>query len=164
MNALGVVVPSLRQWASRYLNSIGPSGSFAKGTGVAGTTDLDVFISLRNDVPANLQEIYESLYSWSAKQNWIPRRQNVSIGISWLGTKVDLVPGKKQANPTTDHSIWRNKQSTWRQTNVETHIARVRGSGRVNEIRALKIWRRSQGLDFPSFYLELTVIDALRGK
>ena len=37
MNALRVVVPSLRAWASKYLNPIGPSGSFAKGTGVVGT-------------------------------------------------------------------------------------------------------------------------------
>jgi hypothetical protein len=34
----------------------------------------------------------------------------------------------------------------------------------VNEIRALKIWRLCHNLDFPSFYLELTVIDALWGK
>jgi hypothetical protein len=27
----------------------------------------------------------------------------------------------------------------------------------------LKLWRRQKGLDFPSFYLELTTIDALTG-
>jgi hypothetical protein len=164
VNALGVVVPSLRIWANKYLSSIGPSGSFAKGTGVLGTTDLDVFIGITNDAPENLQELYESLYAWAQNQFWLPQRQNVSIGITWLGTKVDLVPGKRQANLTTDHSLWKNKQQTWKQTNVATHISKVVNSGRVNEIRALKIWRKCHKLDFPSFYLELTVIDALLGK
>lgn len=164
VSTLGVVVPSLRIWANKYLSSIGPSGSFAKGTGVLGTTDLDVFVGITNNAPENLKEIYESLYSWAEKQFWIPQRQNVSIGISWLGTKVDLVPGKRQANLSTDYSLWKNKQQTWRQTNVATHISTVISSGRVNEIRALKIWRKCHNLDFPSFYLELSVIDALWGK
>jgi hypothetical protein len=164
VNALGVVVPSLKTWANKYLSTIGPSGSFAKGTGVFGTTDLDVFVGITNDAPENLQQIYESLFAWADKENWFPGRQNVSIGISWLGTKVDLVPGKKQANQTSDYSIWKNKQKTWRQTNVAKHISTIATSGRINEIRALKIWRKCHGLDFPSFYLELTVIDALCGK
>jgi len=164
MTALAQVVPSLRTWANKYLSTIGPSGSFAKGTGVLGTTDLDVFVGITNDAPENLKEIYESLYAWAQKSLWFPQRQNVSIGITWLGAKVDLVPGKRQANQSTDYSIWKNKQQTWRQTNVATHISTVVNSGRVNEIRALKIWRKCHNLDFPSFYLELTVIDALWGK
>lgn len=34
----------------------------------------------------------------------------------------------------------------------------------MDEIRAIKIWRNLHQLDFPSFYLELTVLDALSGK
>ena len=163
-SALGEVIPSLKLWANQYLNYIGPSGSLAKGTAVAGGTDVDVFISIKNNVPEDLKEIYESLYKWADKRFWIPSRQNVSIGISWLGTKVDLVPGRVQGILTTDHSLWKNKQQTWKQTNITTHINTVRNSGRVNEIRALKVWRQCHNLDFPSFYLELTVIDALWGK
>ena len=163
-SALGEVIPSLKLWANQYLNYSGPSGSLAKGTAVAGGTDVDVFISIKNNVPEDLKEIYESLYKWADKRFWIPSRQNVSIGISWLGTKVDLVPGRIQGILTTDHSLWKNKQQTWTQTNITTHINTVRNSGRVNEIRALKVWRQCHNLDFPSFYLELTVIDALWGK
>ena len=57
LNALGVVVPSLRTWANKYLSTIGPSGSFAKGTGVLGTTDLDVFVGITNNAPENLLEL-----------------------------------------------------------------------------------------------------------
>lgn len=162
--ALKVVHPSLLQWAHPYLNVVTRSGSFAKGTAVAGTTDLDLFISIRSDAPHTLKEIYENLYAWAESKYWLPQRQNVSIGISWLGTKVDLVPGKKQKPLSTDHSLWTNKKQTWTQTNVWKHVQTVSVSGRTREIRALKIWRKCHGLDFPSFYLELSVINALRGK
>jgi len=78
MGALVQVVPPLRIWANKYLDHIGPSGSFAKGTGVAGTTDIDVFISIKNNSPESLQEIYESLYALAQKHVWFPRKQNVS--------------------------------------------------------------------------------------
>jgi len=164
MKAFGVIVPRLKVWANRYLNAVGPSGSFAKGTGVLGTTDLDIFISVKKEAPENLEQTYESLYAFAQNEIWIPQRQNVSIGINWLGSKIDLVPGKQQANSPADHSLWKNKQHTWRQTNVAVHITTILNSGRLNEIRALKIWRKCHGLDFPSFYLELTVINALWGK
>lgn len=43
------------------------------------------------------------------------------------------------------------------------HVAFVRSSTRLVEIRAAKIWSQLHGLDFPSFYLELAVIEALHG-
>ena len=75
--------------------------------------------------------------------------------------KIDLVPGRVQSGYQNWHSLWKHKASTWTQTNVSLHIDRVRDSGRTREIRAIKIWRQNHGLDFPSFYLELTVLDAL---
>ena len=89
--------------------------------------------------------------------------QNVSVGITYDGVKIDLVPGRQQAGYRNYHSLWRRKASTWTQTNVLLHIERVRDSGRTGEIRAIKTWRANHGLDFPSFYLELIVLDALAG-
>ena len=34
----------------------------------------------------------------------------------------------------------------------------------MKEIRAVKIWRNLHGLSFPSFYLELMVIEGLKGR
>lgn len=44
------------------------------------------------------------------------------------------------------------------------HIDTVRNSGRAGEIRLVKLWRHLAGLDFPSFYLELCVLEALHGR
>jgi len=158
--AANAIAPSLIQWAGEHLIQLLPSGSFAKGTVVAGTTDIDVFISLKSTAP-DLRESYNSLAKWSHNAGWRPRLQNVSVGVTYEGVKIDLVPGRQQAGYRNYHSLWLRKASTWTQTNILLHIDRVRDSGRTDEIRAIKIWRANHGLDFPSFYLELTVLAAL---
>lgn len=90
------------------------------------------------------------------------RRQNVSINITVDGQSVDLVPAKRQNLMLADHSLYRRKADSWTKTNVAAHALQVSESGRTEEIRILKLWRDQLGLDWPSFYLELTVIRALR--
>ena len=158
------IAPSIRSWADRYLASLTFSGSYAKGTAINIATDIDLFISLSSTTPGSLADIYESFYGWSLNQGWNPRRQNVAIGISYNGAKLDLVPGRLQAGYQNYHSIYTYKRKSWTQTNVSLHISTVSASYRTKEIRAIKIWRTLYSLDFPSFYLELFVIDALKNK
>ena len=40
------------------------SGSYAKGTAIAGGTDIDILISLKSSAPT-LKEIYNSLAQWA---------------------------------------------------------------------------------------------------
>lgn len=161
--AKSTIVPSLEEWANGNQNRIVYTGSLAKGTGVSGTTDLDIFISLKTTTPHTLEDVYERLFRWSNSRGWTPRRQNVSIGITCLGVSIDLVPGKLQDGYVYYHSLWKNKEQTWTQSAPEIHIDRVVESQRTKEIRAIKIWRKNHGLDFPSFYLELAVMRALSG-
>jgi hypothetical protein len=159
-----IVAAPLRAWAGQQLNALSYSGSYAKETGVRGISDVDVFISLKSDTTNTLKEIYESLYSLALNQGWSPRQQNVSIGVTINGARGDLVPGKVQAGYRNYHSLYLRKRDSWTQTNVTLHVDAVRKSGRLREIRAVKIWRILHGLDFPSLYLELFVIDSLSGR
>lgn len=158
------VAGPLRSWAGQQLNALQYSGSYAKETGVRGISDVDVFISLKSDTKETLKELYEMLYSLAQRNGWSPRRQNVSVGVTVNGTRGDLVPGKVQAGYQNYHSLYLRKRDSWTQTNVALHIDTVRNSGRLKEIRAIKIWRLLHGLDFPSLYLELFVINALLGR
>lgn len=158
------VAGPLRTWAGRQLNALEYSGSYAKETAVRGTSDVDVFISLKSDTTNTLKEIYEMLVSLAQSNGWSPRRQNVSVGVTVNGTRGDLVPGKVQPGYQNYHSLYVRKRDSWTQTNVGLHVDTVRNSGRVNEIRAVKIWRMLHGLEFPSLYLELFTIDALLGR
>jgi len=112
----------------------------------------------------------------------IPRRPEALLGMTKIRTfdgtagsralskgmassySVDLVPGKRQNALADDHSLYRRKADTWTKTNVLTHARTVIGAGRADEIRIVKLWRNQKGLDFPSFYLELSVIRALAAK
>jgi hypothetical protein len=158
------LMPVIGQWAGSYLVSVAPSGSFAKGTANSSGTDIDLFISLAHTTPTTLKQIYESLQARMQASGYGPKPQNVSIGVKVGGYTVDLVPGRRQDAYGTDHSLYRRRADTWTKTSVSTHINYVISGGRARETRILKLWRDQQGLDFPSFYLELTVIIALAGR
>lgn len=156
--------PAIRWWAGKYYRAAELSGSIVKGTAVLGTTDVDLFISLAHDLPDELCDIYQSLFDLTNRLFLTPRPQNVSIRVRYQGVEIDLVPGKRQPGAVTDHSIYSRKTGKWTKTNVQRHILYVKGSGRIHEIRATKIWRMIHGLEFPTFPLELAVIEALRGQ
>jgi hypothetical protein len=126
--------------------------------------DIDLFVSLSEKTTESLKTIYDSLFTAVQRAGYSPRKQNVSIGLRVGAYDVDLVPAKRQDATTLDHSLYRNRVDTWTKTNVARHIQTVSSSGVVNEIRILKLWRNQRRLDFPSFYLELTVIQALAGR
>jgi hypothetical protein len=158
-----VLTPIIQQWAGDKLLGITPSGSFAKGTANRSGTDIDLFISLSPQTSETLKEIYDKLFNWMQQKGYAPKRQNVSINVRMLGYDVDLVPAKRHDNSSNDHSLYRRRAGTWTKTDVGQHIRHVLLSGRSDEIRILKRWRDQKALDFPSFYLELTVIAALSG-
>jgi hypothetical protein len=155
------LAPVIWKWANGYLLSVEPSGSFSKGTANAGRTDIDLFISVSPDVTDTLSEIYEKLDRALKTAGYKTRRQNVSININVAGHSVDLVPARRQNLMLEDHWLYRRKIDSRTKTNVGVHALLVAHSGRTEEIRIVKLWRDQWGLDWPSFYLELTVLRAL---
>ncbi|HZQ43510.1 MAG TPA: hypothetical protein VFA99_09675 [Acidobacteriaceae bacterium] len=155
--------PIIQEWANGRLVSMHPSGSYSKGTCNSSGTDMDFFISLEPETIESLEEIHNRLFNKLSGKGYSPKRQNVSINVNVSGQSVDLVPGKLQDRLASDHSLYRRRANTWTKTNVQTHITHVRNSGRLSEIRIIKLWRNQKGLDFPSFYLELSVMRALAG-
>jgi tRNA nucleotidyltransferase (CCA-adding enzyme) len=134
--------PTIVQWGNQYLASIAPSGAFAKGTANKSGTDIDLFISLKPETRETLREIYQSLYQRMREVGLSPNMQNVSINVRVGGHSVDLVPGKRQNNLGTDHSLYRRRRDTWAQTNVLKHIQHVRNANRLQETRIIKLTRR----------------------
>lgn len=158
-----VIYPVVQKWAGSFLIEAIYSGSIAKGTALSLSSDADVFISLSSTTPDSSADIYATLYNAFTQAGYQAKKQNVSIGLTAGGYQIEFVPGKRQSQYGYDHSLYKNKTGSWTKTNVKTHISEVAGSGRLDEIRLAKIWRTLHGLDFPSFYLELAVIDCLTG-
>jgi len=161
-SAGNVLYPIVQRWAGNALVRAEFSGSLAKGTAVTLSADADIFISLSSSTPDTLENIYNTLCHAVASAGYPVKRQNVSVGTSVNGFKIDLVPGRRQSAYGNDHSLWKDRSKTWTKTNIQTHIGLVSKSWRLEEIRAVKIWRNLHGLEFPSIYLELVVIEALR--
>ncbi len=164
LNAQTHFDPLITNWANGNLVQTKLSGSYAKGTAVKCSSDVDIFISLSPNLNMNLKEIYDSLFDHFNNQTYRPRKQNVSIRVNFNGNTIDLVPGRKQNNIYNDHSLYVKKRSTWTQTDVDKHISVVANSGRSSVIKLVKIWRERQSLEFPSLYLELATIRALEGR
>lgn len=163
MKAMVGLYPIIKKWADVHLAGLSPSGSYAKGTAIRSGTDIDLFISLKHDTPFTLEEIYWKLFEYLKGQGFNPRAQNVSIGIRVGGTDIDLVPGRRQNIVGGDHSLYLRKQKSWQKTNVLRHIGYVKMHNRLPETRIIKVWRNQSGFEFPSFYLEMAVIRAMKG-
>ncbi len=164
MKSYGDLSKLLRYWANIYLAGIRPSGSFVKGTVIRGNTDLDIFVSLKRDTPGSLADLYDHLATFLAGNGLTTQLQNVSIRVSYLGFNVDIVPARRQHPVGNVHSLFSRKSGTWLQTNVDLHVQLIKNSPKKSVICLTKIWRQLRKLDFPSFYLELSVLEALKGK
>jgi len=161
--AVDEIVPLLKQWAKQYLLGITLSGAYTKNTAITLTSHADVLISLSPVSNLEMRSVYWNLFEFLTEQNLSPSTRNVSIHLPVHGLWVDLIPAYR------DHGIYGNilfnkKTGEVVHTDVAKHIHLVANSGRQQEICAIKIWRERQQLDFPSLYLELTVLRALEGE
>jgi hypothetical protein len=158
------LIPSLRRWGGRHLEGVTVTGSYAKGTAIRGASlapadaDVDLFLGLRPEAQDTLASYQDSLAQ--ALREHRPMMGNVSVKVLADNVRVDLTIGRR-APASGDHFLWQRRRGTWVRTNVNEQIRYVRESGCLDAIRLLKIWRRGQGLYFPSFCLELAVIEAL---
>lgn len=155
--------PTLNRWGNGYLLRVLPSGSYVKGTAVAGGSDVDLFCSISSNVPNTLEQAYSTLGNALKAAGYSIKVQNVSIGISVLGLKVDVTPGIRRDAQGNDHSLYSTKARSWIKTDINKQINFVRNSGRLEEIRWLKRWRNDRGIVWPSYHLELTTIKCLKG-
>lgn len=135
------LVSHIHLWANGHQYTPKLSGSHAKGTAITGTTDIDIFISLDPSVKDynTLENVYVTLRNRFSLAGYSVREQNVSIGIDHAGLKIDLVAGVKHHILGLDHSLWKRKTSTRTKTNIDSHINLIKNSGRVEDIKAVKI-------------------------
>ena len=137
----------------KYLESVTLAGSHAKGTALR-DSDIDLFLRYSPDTPGPISAIQTSLAN-----HFHGQIRNVCVRITYKGLTVDLVPARRS---DTGDMLWQARFNTWLKTDVAKQIRYVRDSGLIDEILALKIWRRRHALRFPSFLMELAVIHALK--
>lgn len=146
--------------------SIEQSGSIAKGTAIKGKSDIDLFVSLRDEQNlVSIEEFHKEMYKYLKCIFEHIREQNVSIGIVYNGYDIDVVPAKKINTKSyenyNDHYLWSNKKHGRIQTNIQKHIDMVKNSTCQDIIMILKVWREYNRIEFPSIYIEQLCIEVL---
>jgi hypothetical protein len=139
-----------------------PTGAFEKGTANSSGRQIDFLASFAPTTTDTVGHLYGQIFGTLDKLGYEPRRRDVSIAVTLKNVVLDIIPARREAMMSDVHEVWLPRLGKIVKTNLTQHILDIQASGRREEIRVIKIWRDRQGLDFPSFYLELSVIAALR--
>lgn len=155
-----------REWAGKYYDNLLVMGSNAQDTAIKreNDMDLDLLISLRPELTKSLKDTYKSLYKFLEEKGYEPFARNISMRVFKNGVAVDLVPALQHEDDANFHSVYSRRLRTWNQSNVQKHIDLIKNSGITDAIKLGKIWAKVNHVDFPSFYLALVAVEALRGK
>lgn len=156
------------EYGSAPVRRVGGSG--AKGTMNKEDYDLDLpYYFPRDDHSAGdtLKEIYESVERVLSKEYRVERK-GVAVRLhdkeGDIDFHIDVVPGRFVSGSNGDAFLFPATSGKERlQTNLETHIAHVKDSGVVEEIRLGKLWRTRRKIRLKTFALELLIIEILSG-
>jgi hypothetical protein len=152
-------------WAGPDLVDVAPAGAFEKGTANLSGVPIDFLATVHAGAERPVGALYEDLFLALELAGHEPRERGVAIGIRLGAVPVDIIPAKRRPAPFgEEHQLHSSRIRRPLFTNLGWHRHEVESAGRIDETRIIKLWRDQHGLDFPSLYLELTVIAALRGK
>lgn len=156
------IAETIKGWTRRYLLAQVVTGSYSKGTRIKGGTDIDLVLSVGPRTPGTMQKVYENLFAYMRAKGYRARRGCVSVSVVSEGFKLDLIPARVQWGTSNNHEVYVAASGKTQMVHFESQVKHVRDSGWLKEIIALKIWRDLRGLDFPSYYLELVVLQSLK--
>ncbi len=148
-------------------------GSKAKGTLIKEYYDLDIvcYIPSESDVAGKtIAEIYENVRKCLAAKYYVEPKTS-AIRLKGNSTTdymrdfhIDVVPGRFTDESKTDCFIYQKSAEKCRlKTSLDVHIAHVKGSGVIDAIRLLKLWKARKSLGVKQFVFELLIIDLLKG-
>jgi hypothetical protein len=162
-HAADEVIPLLKQWGGPYLLGITLSGAYAKNTAISLSSDVDVLVALSPVPGREMKNIFWNLFEFLSDRDLRSHTRDVSIQVAKNDLKIDVIPMCRDRG-AAGNMLFNKRTGSEVRTDVARHVHLAANSGRQQEICALKIWRERAKVDFPSLYLELTVLHALEGE
>jgi hypothetical protein len=158
----GKIAALCHAWGSRDIVDVTPGGGFEKSMANRSGVSLDYVVWIHARADRRIPELYESMFSAFQRLGLAPVRRHVTLALN-LGTMVvDLLPAKRLSMISDIHEIYSTRRGIALTTNLHQHVLDSHDAGWQEEVRVLKLWRDQNGLDFPSYYLELATQAALR--
>ena len=158
----GKITALCSAWGSRHISDVTPGGGFEKSMANRSGISVDYVVWIDPQSERRIAEIYESMFSAFQRLGLAPIRRDVTLALSVGNVVVDLLPAKRLSMISDIHEIYSTRRSAAITTNLHQHVLDSHDAGRQEEVRILKLWRDQNGLDFPSYYLELATQAALR--
>lgn len=149
-------------WGSRHVADVAPGGGFEKSMANRSGISIDYVVWIHAQSERRIAEIYESMFSAFQRLGLSPVRRDVTLALNVGNMVVDLLPAKRLSMISDIHEIYSTRRSAAITTNLHQHVLDSHDAGRQDEVRILKLWRDQNGLEFPSYYLELATQAALR--
>lgn len=141
-------------------------GSYAKRTMIRARYDLDIVVYWPSAATFTIKGIYDGVGN-QLRQYW----KNVNPKtVAWElpfdgGFHIDIVPGRALDASFYEANLYRADTGTTLKTSLKKHIDSVRGSGRADVIRLMKLWKIRNNIPFKkSFALELMTIEGAKGR
>lgn len=141
-------------------------GSFGKRTMVKARYDLDLVMYWPFTATYSIKGIYEAVGDILRKHWKVVNAKTVAWELPFDGGfHIDVVPGRAMDAQYYEANLRRTDTGTTLKTSLKKHIDTVRGSGRVDVVRLMKLWKVRKAVPFKkSFLLELMTIDGCKGK
>ncbi len=136
-------------------------GSYAKGTMINTSFDLDMLVYFPNSVSKSPQELVKLVES-ILNENLKTKRLGVAIQFSINGFDVDLIIGKYQDDKKEFVDLWNSITEKKMRSSLVVHINHV---SEVEEIiKLMKIWRDKHKLNWHKLAMERSIVWALKDK
>ena len=158
----GKITALCQAWGSRDIMDVAVGGSFEKSMANRSGVSVDYVVWIDAQSERRIPEIYESMFSAFRRLGLAPIRRDVTIALDVGNMRVDLLPAKRLSLISDIHEIYSTRRGAAITTNLNQHVLDSHDAGWQDEMRVLKLWRDQNGLDFPSYYLELATQAALR--
>jgi hypothetical protein len=156
------IVPLVKEWGQEYVQGITISGAYAQNTAITLCSHVDVLVLLKPIAGAQIKTVFWKLFEFLTEKNLPATTREVSVRVPCKKLQVDLIPSCRERK--SGNILFNKRSGEAVHTDVGQHVHLVGNSGRQQEICAVKIWRERNGLEFPSFLVELATLRALEGE
>ena len=140
------------------------AGSYAKGTMIQASYDLDIVLYWAHDFRYNPRNLYIEVGSVLQSKCRTPKSKKVGWEIPFPGDfHIDVIPGKKILKKPNYAYLYNYDNDNRFQSSVKKHISFVKKARRHDVIRLMKLWKKRKVVPLKTFILEYMVIDACKG-
>jgi len=158
-NGLLEKLQSIRQYNPRIYYA----GSYAKGTMINSSFDLDIVIYFPHSINKSVKQIYDYVYNVLKEQKLIVKKLGVALRLPYESDfHIDIVPGKANDDTFEFATLYSNLNDKEMRGSLSVQIDNVKGLRNI--IMLMKIWRENFKLTWHKLAMEQFVVNCLEGQ